>query len=105
VISSNKHCTWHFRTEDYTTQLITRTITFHFSKTYMCTVRQTEFSCPVEFPFLATRLSLRNKLLAQISYPKQFATAILTSTGALIAALKAREVEKVSQGCPFNRTA
>ena len=28
----------------------------------------------------------------------------MTSTGALIAALKAREVEKVRQGCPFNRT-
>jgi hypothetical protein len=27
---------------------------------------------------------------------------MVTSTGALIAALKAREVEKVSQGCPFN---
>jgi hypothetical protein len=27
----------------------------------------------------------------------------MTSTGALIAALKAREVETVSQGCPFNR--
>jgi hypothetical protein len=27
----------------------------------------------------------------------------MTSIGALIAALKAREVEKVSQGCPFNR--
>jgi hypothetical protein len=43
----------------------------------------------------------KQKLLAQISYPHQF--AIATSTGALIAALKAREVEKVSQGCPFNR--
>jgi hypothetical protein len=42
-------------------------------------------------------------LLAQISYAKQFATAIVTITGALIAALKAREVEKVNQGCPFNR--
>jgi hypothetical protein len=45
----------------------------------------------------------KQKLLTQISYPNQFATAIVTSTGALIAALKAREVEKVSQGCPFNR--
>jgi hypothetical protein len=45
----------------------------------------------------------KQKLLAQISYPNQFATAIVTSTGALIAALKAREVEKVSQGCSFNR--
>jgi hypothetical protein len=45
----------------------------------------------------------KQKLLAQISYPNQFATAIVTSTGTLIAALKAREVEKVSQGCPFNR--
>jgi hypothetical protein len=44
----------------------------------------------------------KQKLLAQISYSKQFATAIVTSTGDLIAALKAREVEKVSQGCPFN---
>jgi maleate cis-trans isomerase len=45
----------------------------------------------------------KQKLLAQISYPNQFATAIVTSAGALIAALKAREVEKVSLGCPFNR--
>jgi hypothetical protein len=45
----------------------------------------------------------KQKLLAQISYPQQFETAIVTSTGALIAALQAREVEKVSQGCPFNR--
>jgi hypothetical protein len=45
----------------------------------------------------------KQKLLAQISYPNQFATAIVTSTGALMAALKGREVEKVSQGCPFNR--
>jgi hypothetical protein len=44
----------------------------------------------------------KQKLLAQIIYPKQFATAIMTSTGTLIAALKAREVEKVSQGCPFD---
>jgi hypothetical protein len=43
----------------------------------MCTVRQI-YSCPVEFPFIET-------------------------TRALIAALKAREVDKVSQGCPFNR--
>jgi hypothetical protein len=28
----------------------------------------------------------------------------MTSTGALIAALQVRKVEKVSQGCPFNRT-
>jgi hypothetical protein len=28
----------------------------------------------------------------------------MTCTGALIAALQAREFEKVSQGCPFNRT-
>jgi hypothetical protein len=45
----------------------------------------------------------KHKLLAQISYTNQFATLIVTSTGALIAVLKAREVEKVSQGCPFNR--
>jgi maleate cis-trans isomerase len=45
----------------------------------------------------------KQKLQAQISYTNQFATAIVTSTGALIAALKAREVEKVSQVCPFNR--
>jgi hypothetical protein len=44
-------------------------------------------------------------LLAQIIYPNQFAKAIVTSTGALIAALKVREIEKVSQGCPFNQTA
>jgi hypothetical protein len=40
----------------------------------------------------------KQKLLAQISYTNQFATAIVTSTGAL----QAREVEKISQGCPFN---
>jgi putative intracellular protease/amidase len=45
----------------------------------------------------------KQKFLTQISYPNQFVTAIVTSTGSLIAALKAREVEKVSQGCPFNR--
>jgi hypothetical protein len=45
----------------------------------------------------------KQKLLAQISYPQQFATAIVTSTGALITTVKAREFEKVSQGCPFNR--
>jgi hypothetical protein len=45
----------------------------------------------------------KHKLLAQISYTNQFATAIVTSTGALITALKAREVEKVSEGCLFNR--
>jgi hypothetical protein len=44
----------------------------------------------------------KRKLLAQISYPNQSATVIVMSTGALIAALKAREVEKVSEGCPFN---
>jgi hypothetical protein len=69
----------------------------------MFTFRQITYSCPVEFPFIVTtRLGQRNKLLAQISYPNQLATAIVTSTGALIAALKARVVE-VSQGCPFNR--
>jgi hypothetical protein len=47
--------------------------------------------------------SKKHKLLAQISYPLQFATAIVTSTGALIVALQAREVE-VSQESPFNRT-
>jgi hypothetical protein len=46
--------------------------------------------------------SKKQKLMAQISYPNQSATAIVTSSGALIAALQAREVE-VSQGCPFNR--
>jgi hypothetical protein len=45
----------------------------------------------------------KQKLLVQISYTNQFSTAIVTSTGALIAALKAKEVEEVSQGCPFNR--
>jgi hypothetical protein len=44
----------------------------------------------------------KQKLLAQISYTNQFTTAIVTSTGTLIAAVKAREFE-VSQGCPFNR--
>jgi hypothetical protein len=44
-------------------------------------------------------------LLAQFSYPNQFATVIVMSAGALIAALKAREFEKVSQVCPFNRIA
>jgi hypothetical protein len=68
---------------------------------------------PADNIFLPSRVSIhsdnearpkKHKLLAQISYPKQFATAIVTSTGALIAALQAREVEKVSQRCPFNRT-
>jgi hypothetical protein len=45
----------------------------------------------------------KQKLLAQISYPNHFATATVTSTAALIAALKARGVEKVGQECPFNR--
>jgi hypothetical protein len=67
---------------------------------FMCTVRQITYSCPVEFPLIVTT---RLKLLAQISYPNQFATAIMTSTGALIAPLQTREVDKVSQGCPFNR--
>jgi hypothetical protein len=35
----------------------------------------------------------KQKLLAQISYTNQFSTVIVTSAGALIAALKAREVE------------
>jgi hypothetical protein len=57
-----------------------------------------------EFPFIVNNQALRKKqkLVMQISYPKQFETAIVRSTGALIAALKAREVE-VSQGCSFNR--
>jgi hypothetical protein len=67
---------------------------------------------PAHNIFLPSRVPIRSnnearpkeqKLLAQISYTNQFATAIVTSTGALIAALKAREVEVVSQGCPFNR--
>jgi hypothetical protein len=45
----------------------------------------------------------KQKLLAQISYTNQIATAIVTNTGALTAALKAKEVENVIQGCPFNR--
>jgi hypothetical protein len=65
---------------------------------------------PADNIFLPSRVPIHNnearpkkqKLLAQISHPNQFATAIVTSAGALIAALKAREVEKVSQGCPFN---
>jgi hypothetical protein len=44
----------------------------------------------------------KQKLLVQISYPNQFVPATVTSTDALIAALKVREIE-VSQGCPFNR--
>jgi hypothetical protein len=58
---------------------------------------------PADNMFLPSRLPIhsnetrpkKHKLLAQISYPNQFATAIVTSTGALIAALKAREVKKV----------
>jgi maleate cis-trans isomerase len=70
----------------------------------MCTVRQITYSCPVEFIYSNNEARpKKQKLLAQISYRNQFATATVTSTGALIAALKAREVEKVSQGCPFNR--
>jgi hypothetical protein len=66
---------------------------------------------PADNIFLPTRVPIhsnnearpkKQKLLEQISYTKQFATVIVTSTEALIAALKAREVE-VSQGCPFNR--
>jgi maleate cis-trans isomerase len=65
---------------------------------------------PADNVFLRSRVSIhsnnearpkKQKLQAQISYANQF--AIVTSTGALIAALKAREVEEVSQGCPFNR--
>jgi hypothetical protein len=60
---------------------------------------------PSRVPFHSNEARPKNKkLLVQISYPKQFATAIVKSTEALIAALKAREVQKVSQGCPFNRT-
>jgi maleate cis-trans isomerase len=70
----------------------------------MCTVRQTTYSCLVEFIHSNNEARpQKQKLLAQISYRNQFATAIVTSTGALIAALKAREVEKVNQECPFNR--
>jgi hypothetical protein len=60
---------------------------------------------PVRVPIPSTNEGRpkKQKLLAQISYSNQFATAIMTSAGALIAALKAREVEKVSQGCPFKR--
>jgi hypothetical protein len=67
---------------------------------------------PADNVFLPSRVPIhskneakpkKQKLLAQISYPNQFATAIVTSTRALIAALKAREFEKVSQGCHFNR--
>jgi hypothetical protein len=67
---------------------------------------------PADNTFLPSRVPIhsnnealpkKQKLLVQISYTNQFATAIVTRTGALIAALKAREVEKVSQGCPFNR--
>jgi hypothetical protein len=67
---------------------------------------------PADNIFLPSRVPIHSnnearpkeqKLLAQISYPNQFATAIVTSARALIAALKAREDEKVSQGWPFNR--
>jgi hypothetical protein len=58
---------------------------------------------PSRVPIHSNNEAKKQKLLAQISYTNQFATAIVTSTGALIAALKAREVEKVSQGCPFDR--
>jgi hypothetical protein len=66
---------------------------------------------PADNIFLPSRVPIhsnearrkKQKLLAQISYTNQFASAIVTSTGALIAALKASEHEKVSQGCPFNR--
>jgi hypothetical protein len=66
---------------------------------------------PADNIFLPSRVPIhsnearpkKQKLLAQFSYTNQFATAIVTSTRDLIAALKAREVEKVSQGCPFNR--
>jgi hypothetical protein len=69
----------------------------------MCTVRQITYSCPIDFPLIVNEARSKNqKLLTQISYTNQFATAIVTSTGTLIAALKAREVE-ASQGCPFNR--
>jgi hypothetical protein len=52
----------------------------------------------------ASQIKKKLKSDSSKSYPNQFATAIMTSTGALIAVLKARKVEKVSQGCPFNRT-
>jgi hypothetical protein len=69
----------------------------------MSTVRQITF-LPSRIPIHSNSEARpkQQKLLAQISYPNQFATAIVTSTGALRAALKAGEVE-VSQGCPFNR--
>jgi hypothetical protein len=60
---------------------------------------------PADNVFLPSRVPIHSnnearpkklKLLAQISYPNKFATAIVTSTGALIAALQAREVEVVS---------
>jgi hypothetical protein len=71
---------------------------------FMCTIQQITYSCPVEFIHSHNEARpKKQKLLAQISYPHQFATAIVTSTGAQIAALKARVVEKVSQGCPFSR--
>jgi hypothetical protein len=62
---------------------------------------------PADNVFLPSRVPIhsnnearpkKQKLLVQISYPNQSATAIVTSTGALIAALKARGVEKVGQG-------
>jgi hypothetical protein len=70
----------------------------------MFTVRQITI-LPSRVPIHSNNEASPNekKLLAQISYSNQFATAIVTSTGALIAALNAREVEKVRQGCSFNR--
>jgi hypothetical protein len=90
---------WHSRTAP--TQLIIRNITFHFSEMFMCTVRQINIFLPSRVPIHSNNEAQpkKQKFLAQITYPNQFATAIVTSTGAL----QAREVEKISQGCPFNR--
>jgi hypothetical protein len=86
-------------------QLIIRTITFHFSEMFMCYSPAVNIFLPSRVPIHSNNEARpkKQKLLAQFSYPNQFATAIVTSAGALIAALKAREIEKVSQGCPFNR--
>jgi hypothetical protein len=80
------------------------TITFHFSEVFMCTVRQITYSCPVELPFIVTtRLSQRNRSCWRRSVIQSNLRQRLWQMQALKAAVKAREVEKVSQGCPFNR--
>jgi hypothetical protein len=77
----------------------THTITFPFSKMSVYTHSRADkiFVPSKEFPFTVTmRLQQRNiSCCPQISYPNESVTAIVTSTGPLIAALKAREIKKV----------